>query len=168
MKLAHLVKQIRSAAPNGILTDQMIYASLDFDGPRNGHLAIPDWHDHEHSKPDMRRFEFLTGEEEITGDFLVFRYSSHDGTMYLREYASFQEAADCVLGGGGVFSPWTDLVLVFDHLRIRPYRASYQGKSGARVPFDRWEYKSDDGPITDPQIEWLEAGTEPFAPAPFD
>jgi hypothetical protein len=71
---------------------------LDFQGPRNAHLAIPDWHTDEFRTPDMERHEFLTGNEEIVGDVLVFRYNSHDSEMILYELATLADAAELVLG----------------------------------------------------------------------
>ena len=157
MKLAHLAQQIVRVAPPDMLTDQMLYASLDFDGSHNRHLAIPDWHSREHRTWEMQRFEFLTGEEEIGGDILVFDYCSHDGRMLLRECASLNAAAKLVLGGAGVFNVFTDIVLVFDHFRFRPYRASYCDETGTRLIFDG-RHTKDDKPLLfrDRQIEWLE------------
>jgi len=42
MKLATVAKQIVDALPQCMLTVQELYASLDFRGPGNRHLAIPD------------------------------------------------------------------------------------------------------------------------------
>jgi hypothetical protein len=142
MKLAHLAEQIVKAAPSEMLTDQMIFASLDFRGPQNGHLAIPEWHSNEHRTWEMQRFEFLTGAEEIAGDILVFDYCDHDGKMWLRECKTLVEAGKRVLGRAGVFNVYTDLVLVFKHFRLRPYQVSYQDYSGTRVVFDRSHIKA--------------------------
>lgn len=155
MKLAQLADQIVNGAPEHRLSIQELYASLDFRGPLNAHLAIPDWHTAEFRSPAMERHEFLTGREEIAGDVLVFRYSSHGGAMILRECASLVEAAETVLGGGGVFNNFTDFVLVFEHFRLRPYRVTYRAKSGARVMFARETWNKDDMPFPDRQIEWL-------------
>ena len=155
MKLAGLVEQIVNAAPEQMLSAQELYASLDFTGPRNARLAIPDWHTDEFRSPDMKRHEFLTGEEEIAGDILVFHYCRHDGAMLLHECGSLARAADLVLGGAGVFNVFTDLVLVFERGRLRPYRVSYRGHAGARVVFDGTHIK-DDRPFPERQIEWLE------------
>ena len=153
MKLSHLVDEIVKAAPEQMLSVQQLYASLDFQGPRNAHLAIPDWHTQEFRSPDMDRHEFLTGQEEIAGDILVFDYCSHNGRMRLRECDSLAEAASLILGGAGVFNVFTDLVLVFEHFRLRPYRTSYRDQAGARVVFDGRHTKDD---FPDRQIEWLE------------
>jgi hypothetical protein len=131
---------------------------LDFQGPRNAHLAIPDWHTDEFRTPDMERHEFLTGNEEIVGDVLVFRYNSHDSEMILYELATLADAAELVLGVAGVFNGFTDFVLVFEHFRLQPYRVSYQAKSGARVVFAEDKSNDDDSPFPDRQIEWLERG----------
>jgi len=42
MKLAIVAQQIVDALPDGMLTVQELYASLDFRGPSNRHLTIPD------------------------------------------------------------------------------------------------------------------------------
>jgi hypothetical protein len=158
MKLAHLAEQIVKAAPSEMLTDQMIYASLDFPGPQNGHLTIPEWHSNEHRTWDMQRFEFLTGAEEIAGDILIFYYCSHDGRMLLRECAALAETEELVLGGAGVFNVYTDLVLVFEHFCLRPYQVSYRDYSGARVIFDRSHIKTLKR-YPDRQIAWLASAT---------
>jgi hypothetical protein len=154
MKLRDLAEQIVTQVPENGLTVQEIYASLDFHGPRNEHLAIPEWHVDDFREPEMQRHEFLTGEEEVLGDFLVFSYCRHDGTMYLTECNSLSEAAQLVLGGAGVFNVFTDLELVFDHLRLRPYQVSYRGQTGARVIFAK-EQLADERVFADRQIEWL-------------
>jgi hypothetical protein len=157
MKLSHLADQIVKAAPEQMLGVQELYASLDFHGPRNAHLAIPDWHTQEFRSPEMERHEFLTGQEDIAGDVLVFHYCRHDGRMLLHECGSLAEAASLVLGGAGVFNVFIDLVLVFEHFRLRPYRASYRDQAGARVVFDG-RHTKDDVPLQFPErhIEWLE------------
>ena len=156
MKLLHLVEQIVKAAPDQTLSAQELYASLDFRGPRNSHLSIPDWHTREFRSLDMERHEFLTGQEEIAGDILVFHYCRHDGRMLLHECSTLAEAASLVLGGAGVFNVFTDLVLVFEHFRLRSYRTSYRDESGARAVFDG-RHTKDDVPLhfPDRQIEWL-------------
>ena len=167
MKLAHLAEQIVKAAPSEMLTEQSIYASLDFVGPCNGHLAIPDWHSREHRRWDRQRFECLTGEEEINGDILVFDYVGHKGWMSLRECATLADAEKLILGSAGVFNIFTDLMLVFRnfgrHYRkfyLRPYQLTYRDDSGARVVFDR---SREDSQLLlkryrDRQIEWLPSG----------
>ncbi len=97
MKLRELADQILTQVPESGLTIQEIYASLDFRGPRNTRLAIPEWHVDDFRDSQMQRHEFLTGEEEVLGDFLVFHYCRHDGTMYLTECGSLSEAAQLVL-----------------------------------------------------------------------
>jgi hypothetical protein len=156
MKLAHLAEKIAKAVPEQMLSIQELYASLDFRGPRNACLAIPDWHTQEFRSPDLERHEFLTGEEEIGGDILVFRYCRHDGEMVLHECSTLAEAAEFVLGGAGVFNGFIDFVLVFEHFQLRPYRVSYRAKNGARVVFARERWNDDDRPFPDRQIEWLE------------
>jgi hypothetical protein len=136
------------------LTVQEIYASLDFHGPKNQHLAIPEWHVDDFRNPEMQRHEFLTGEEELLGDFLVFHYCRHDGTMYLTECSSLSEAAQLVLGGAGVLNAFTDLELVFGRFRLRPYRVTYRGRTGARVIFAK-EQLADERIFADRKIEWL-------------
>jgi hypothetical protein len=159
MKLSHLVEQIVKAAPEQMLSAPELYSSLDFRGPHNAHLAIPDWHTQEFRSPDMERHEFLTGQEEIAGDILVFYYCSHDCGMLLVECHTLEEAARLVLDDAGVFNVFTDLVLVFEHFRLRPYRTSYRDQSGERVVFDGRHTK--DVPLHFPEgrIEWLELGT---------
>src|SRR6266568_4497887 len=115
MKLARLAEEIVKAAREDMLSIQQLYASLDFQGPLNAHLAIPDWHTDEFRSPDMERHEFLTGEEEIAGDVLVFRYCRHDSEMILYEFATLLEAAELVIGGAGVFNGFIDFILVFEH-----------------------------------------------------
>jgi hypothetical protein len=151
------VEQIVMATPEQMLNAQELYASLDFRGPRNAHLAIPDWHTQEFRSPDMERHEFLTGQEGIAGEFLVFDYCRRDGKMLLQECGSLAEAASLVLGGAGVFNVFTDLVLVFEHFRLRPYRTSYRDEFGTRVVFDG-RHTKDDVPLRFPdrQIEWLD------------
>jgi len=158
MKLALLADQIVAAAPEGMLTSQMIYASLNFFGPQNGHLAIPEWHSREHRSLDMQRFEFLTGEEEIRGDVLVFRYCRWDDEVRLTEYATIADAAEAVRGAAGIFNGWIDVVFVFEHFRLRPYRATYRNKAGVQVVLDRkrWNPVKDRPPIEERQIEWLD------------
>jgi hypothetical protein len=156
MKLARLAEEIVKAAPGYHPGIQELYASLDFRGPHNAHLAIPDWHTAEFRAPDMERHEFLTGEEEIDGDVLVFHHCSHDGTMILQECDTLSEAAAWVTGDAGVFNGFTDFVLVFEHFQLRPYRVSYRAKSGARVLFARETWNIDDRPFPDRQIEWLQ------------
>ena len=70
MKLARLAEEIVKAAPEHPLSIQELYASLDFRGPRNTHLAIPDWHSQEFRTPDMERHEFLTG-DFVAGEFKI-------------------------------------------------------------------------------------------------
>lgn len=158
MKLSDLAAQIVKAAPEGMLTEQMLYASLDFRGNRNAHLAIPEWHDDpDFTNWEMRRHEFLTGREEVRGDVLVFDYGSHDGRMVLQDVATLAEAGAIVLGGAGILNAWTDLVLVFERGRLRPYRVSYRNASDARVVLDRsnWDPIKDE-PFPDRRVEWLE------------
>lgn len=160
MKLARLAEEIVKAAPEHMLSIQELYASLDFQGPRNAHLTIPDWHTQDFRSLDMERHEFLTGEEEIDGDILVFHFCRHDNRMLLHECSTLAAAANLVLGGAGIFNVFTDLVLVFEHSRLRPYRASYRDDDGARVVFDGRHAK--DGiplPFPDRKIEWLELAT---------
>jgi hypothetical protein len=140
--------------PESGLTIQEIYASLDFRGPANTRLAIPEWHVDDFRDSEMQRHQFLTGEEEVLGDFLVFHYCRHDGTMYFTECNSLSEAAQLVLGGAGVFNVFTDLELVFDHFRLRPYRVSYRGGTGARVVFAK-DQLANEKVFADRQIEWL-------------
>ena len=154
MKLRNVVEQIIAQVPESGLTAQEIYASLDFKGPRNQHLAIPEWHVGDFRDPEMQRHEFLTGEEEVFGDFLVFHFCRQDGTMHLTDCSSLSEAAQVVLGGAGVFNVFTDLELVFDHFRLRPYRVSYRAPTGARVIFAK-EQLADERIFADRQIEWL-------------
>ena len=154
MKLARLAEEIVKAAPEQMLSVQELYASLDFRGPRNAHLAIPERHTVEFCTPDMRRHEFLTGEEEVDGDVLVFRYDGHDREMFLFEFATLADAEKMVIGGTGAFNGWIDLILVFEHFRLRPYLVSYRAKSGARVPFARDTWNHDDRPFPNRQIEW--------------
>jgi hypothetical protein len=154
MKLQELAKQIVNQVPEYGLTVQEIYASLDFRGCRNQRLAIPAWHVDDFRDPEKQRHEFLSGEEEVEGEFLVFHYCRHDGTMFLTECDSLAEAAQLVLGGAGVFNVFTDLELVFDHFRLRPYRVSYRSGSGARVIFAR-DQLANERVFADRQIEWL-------------
>jgi hypothetical protein len=94
MKLAIVAQQIVDALPDGMLTVQELYASLDFRGPSNRHLTIPDWHTGEFSlAAETRRHEFLTDNEELNGNILVFDYCSHAGLMLLQEVATLEEAA---------------------------------------------------------------------------
>ena len=164
MKLASLVEQIVKAAPEQMLSVHQLYASLDFRGPRNAHLAIPDWHTDEFRSPDMERHEFLTGEEEIAGDILVFHYCRHNGMMLLHECGTLAEAAGLVLDGAGIFNVFTDLELVFEHGRLRPYRVTYRDHTGARVLWDG-THEKDERPFPDRQIEWLELAAQQIAAA---
>jgi hypothetical protein len=157
MKLAIVAQQIVDALPDGMLTVQELYASLDFRGPSNSHLAIPDWHTGEFSTAvEMRRHKFLTGDEELNGNFLVFHYCRHDGDMLLEEVATLEEAAKLVLGGAGVFNVFTDVELVFEGFKLRPYRVTYSDQKGERVIFDR-EHLTDERHFLNRRIEWLEA-----------
>src|SRR5436189_6327892 len=157
MKLAQLVKQIVSAVPEGFVTEGMLYASLDFEGPKNRDLAIPYWHDDpEFVDREMLRHELLTGEEEIQGDHLLFWFSAHDGVMRLIEVDSFAEAEAWV--HEMIYSVWIDVVLVLEYLRLRPYRVTYRTRSGERVVFDRWGMDLADRDWPDRRIEWLTAG----------
>ncbi len=160
MKLARLAEEIVKAAPNNALSLQELYASLDFRGLHNARLAIPDWHTSEFRAPDMERHEFLTGEEDIGGDVLVFNYSAHDRAMILYECDTLEEAAGLVVGDAGVFNAFTDFVLVFEHFRLRPYRVSYRAKGGERVFFCRDRWNHDDRPFPDRQIEWLDVAAQ--------
>jgi hypothetical protein len=154
MKLAYLANQIVKAAPPEMLTDQMIYASLDFVGSRNAHLAIPAWHTKEHRTREMQRFEFLTGNEKVEGHVLVFDYCGHDGRMLLWDCDSLAGAESLVLGGGGVFNAFTDLMLVFEHSCLRPYQVSYRDDSGSRMVFYRSHLEGEKW-FYDRKIEWL-------------
>jgi len=153
MKLAGLVGQILKVAPEQMLSANELYASLDFQGPRNAHLAIPDWHTDEFRGPDMERHEFLTGAEEIAGEVLVFRYVRHHRTMVFHECATLEGAAELVMGETGVFNAFTNLVLVFEHFCLRPFRVTYRDHAGARV-FWNGTHKKEDRPFPDRQIEW--------------
>ena len=154
MKLVAIAEQIIKAAPEQMLSVQELYASLDFRGPRNAHLAIPEWHTEEFRTSEMQRHEFLSGNEEITGDFLVFRYNL-DGEMVLLEFATLGDAGQFVVGGAGVFNGFTRLALVFDHFRLCHYRVSFLDHTGARIIFDG-THEKDDRPFPGRQIEWLE------------
>jgi hypothetical protein len=155
MRLALIVEEIVNATPEHALTEQMLYASLDFLGPKNSRLAIPTWHTHKFRNLDMERHEFLTGDEEIAGDVLIFSYCSHDGAMVLREYSTLSDAEGYVLGGSGVFNVYTDCVLVFEHFRIKPYRVSYKTKSGARSFFVRERWDKANRPFPERRLEWI-------------
>jgi len=74
--------------------------------------------------------------------------------MYLTECGSLSDAAELVLGHAGVFNVFTDLELVFDHFRLRPYRVSYRGETGARVIFAK-DQMANERVFADRQIEWL-------------
>jgi len=154
MKLRELADQIVRQVPESGLTIQEIFASLNFRGPINKRLAIPEWHVDDFRDSEMQRHEFLNGEEEVLGDFLVFHYCRQDGTMYLTECGSLSDAAELVLGHAGVFNVFTDLELVFDHFRLRPYRVSYRGETGARVIFAK-DQMANERVFADRQIEWL-------------
>lgn len=156
MKLSYLAKRIEKAAPKGMLSVNEFYASLDFRGLRNAHLAIPDWHTEEFRLPDMARADFLTGEEEIAGDVLVLCYRRNAGEMILHECTTLADAARLVMGGAGVFNGFTDLVLVFDEFELRSYRVSYRDHTGARAPW-AGRHIEDDWPYPDRQLEWLGA-----------
>jgi hypothetical protein len=155
MKLARLAEAIVKAAPAQMLSVQELYASLDFQGPRNTQYSIPSWHTPEFRTPDMERHEFLTGEEEIFGDLLVFHYSSHDRSMILHECSTLSEATDFVVGGAGVFNVFTDLVLVFEGSKLRPYLVTYRDSTGAQVAWDG-THKKDDRPFPNRTVQWLE------------
>jgi len=155
VKLSRIVEQIVNAVPDQALSVHELYASLDFRGPRNAHLAISDWHTPEFRTPDMARHEFLTGEEEISGEVLVFCYNSHDCAMTLHDCATLNEASEMVVDDAGVFNVFTDLLLVFDHFTLRPYRVTYRDHKGARVVWDG-SHKKDDRPFPDRRIEWSE------------
>jgi hypothetical protein len=158
MLLSDLANQVVRAAPSGMLTEQMLYASLDFRGTQNEHLAIPPWHDDPDFKvPGMARHEFLTGQEELRGEVLIFHYCAHDGKMILQDVANLADAEAVVLGGAGVFNAYTDLLIIFEKGCIRPYRVSYRNKDGVRVGLNRSSWKPiEEKPFLDRQIEWLE------------
>jgi hypothetical protein len=77
--------------------------------------------------------------------------------MVLEDVATLAEAGAIVLGGAGIFNAWTDVILVFEGGRLRPYRVSYSNPVGARVVLDRKTWKPfNDKPFLKRQIEWLE------------
>ena len=152
MKLSFIAQQIVRAIPG--LTLNELYASLDFRGPKNAHLAIPDWHTDEFREPDMRRPEFLTDHENIEKDVLTYFQNNQDCTMLLSDFANLEEAAQEVLGGAGVFNAFVDFVLVFQRFKVRPYQVTYRDHSGARVIWGA-AYKPEDRPVPNRQIQWL-------------
>jgi len=152
LKLARLASYIVQAS-KGHLSVEMLYASLDLRGPQNGHLAISKDYDGTY---EMRRETLLTGDEEIRGDYLVLDYCNHEERICLTEYKTLENAERYILGGAGVFNSFTNLVLVFDHLRLRNYRVTYRSRrDDRRVEFDITARNIADRPYRDRRIEWL-------------
>lgn len=132
---------------------------IDFDGPSNEHLCNPLNRDAKvrYFRP---RLKSLTGNEEISGDYLLFDYCSHDESMKLREFESCGELETFILDVAGITNDFTtDLVPIIKG-QIRDYTVSYFDiKTGSRKSFDKIEQYVGPEPFRDyPELHlhWID------------
>jgi hypothetical protein len=64
----------------------------------------------------------LTGEEEVYGDYLLYDCCGHDGTELIFCHDSLEELEKQMLGGAGIFNPFTTTMIAIVHGRVKHYK----------------------------------------------
>lgn len=166
MKLAMLAKTIATelkAKPwaehfNPVSTERMM-CIVDFVGPSNEHLANP-----LNKDPNVYYFRPrpvpLTGDEEISGEYLMFDYCSHYESMKLREFESLSELEKIILDGAGITNNFTSDMVAIVHGTVKRYTVTFFGaKTGSRQVFDKTIQYTGPEPFRDHeqlQLHWLD------------
>lgn len=78
----------------------------------------------------------LTGQEMVTGDYLVFDYVGHSEDMFITQFNSINEIEEKITGGGGITNPFTTYQIAIVMGRFRQYNITFtNGVDGQEYDF---------------------------------
>ena len=165
MKLSDFMPRVYEEANKQIgyshLSLDNIYKVMDIDISSNKELANP-------LNKDPKVYYFrprqtpLSGDEEVTGKYLVFDYCDHNQSMYLKERLSLRETEEYITAPSGMPNVYTTCIIAIIDGIVKHYEISYFDKhKGKRCILDKDEQINSDYPFDatydeQVQIKWLE------------
>lgn len=112
-----------------------LYKKIDIIGTDNGELRNP-------LNLDESFFYFrdreipLTGQEMITGDYLIFDYTGHNEDMYITQFNSINELEEEITGHGGITNQFTTYQIAIVKGKVRQYKVTFiNGNDGKEYDF---------------------------------
>ncbi|WP_339209199.1 hypothetical protein MHH56_15585 [Paenibacillus sp. FSL K6-3182] len=112
----------------------------------------------------------LTGQEMITGDYLIFDYTGHNEDMFIKQFNSINELEEEITDGGGITNTFTTFQIALVFGKVRHYNITFtNGNNGQEYNFVKDvhdalpEYNYEEGKpgtqlfeITNVRIHWLD------------
>ncbi|BBH19245.1 hypothetical protein Back11_05900 [Paenibacillus baekrokdamisoli] len=139
-----------------------LYKTIDIIGTNNSALRNP-------LNLDESVFYFrdrenpLTGQEIITGDYLIFDYIGHNGDMFIKQFNSIDELEEEITGSGGITNTFTTYQIAIVMGKVRHYNITFtNGNDGQEYNFVKDvhdalpEYNYEEEIITNVKIHWLD------------
>ncbi|WP_169088959.1 hypothetical protein [Paenibacillus sp. PL91] len=146
-----------------------IYKKIDIVGIDNSELRNP--LNLDESVFIFREREIpLTGQEMITGEYLIFDYCGHNEDMFIKQFNSINELEEEIIGGGGITNTFTTYQIAFVSGKVRHYNITFTNGSdcqeydfvkGVHDALPEWNYEEERPgfelfEITNVKIHWLD------------
>ncbi|RAP77189.1 hypothetical protein [Paenibacillus montanisoli] len=147
---------------------EYVYKTVDIIGTNNSALRNPLNLDEDVFYFRDREYP-LTGQEMISGDYLLFKYIGHNGDMFINECISIDELEDEITGGGGITNTFTTFQIPIVMGKVRHYTITFiNGIDGQEYNFVKgihdalpeWDYENEQPgevffEISKVKIHWL-------------
>ena len=103
---------------------------------------------------------YLTGDELIKGDYLLYESCGHDGTYLIVSHDSIHSIRESILNPGGFLNSYTEKMVAIVHGRVKPFVIKGQNAAGNEITFRKYENDEEFSLCQEIWLEWTDEERE--------